>query len=115
MDCSHEEGLSLLRKWLKESTPLYCSLWPLAETKYPSPWRLTGDCWIFEANDKLVLGFSGEAAFEVQLCELGLMKFETPADAMNAGGLDLTMYAAWLSIELPAGLILILAEKAKPN
>jgi hypothetical protein len=74
---------------------------------------MSGDCSIYEISDKLVLTYAPETMLELELRSIASFKFETPADAKREGGIDLSIYTSWLSVELPAGLVLILAEKAK--
>ncbi len=127
MECTYQEGVSLLRKWMYEETELHCWFWaPDNDVKKEAAhiWRLNGKCTIAEVSDKLVLDFSkGMPAafetgitFEARLQSFDGFTFETPADSARWKDTDFSAYASWLTAELPGDVILILAERVdKPD
>lgn len=110
MICSSDEGISLLRKWEKEGADLRCVFWRLGATVSTMPWIVQGKCWVHEASNKLVLGFSDEAACRVLFSSVAKFEFGTPLD-VEALSSELLKYSSWLSIYLSDGLVLMIAEK----
>jgi hypothetical protein len=114
MICSFDEGISLLKKWQQEDTPLQCVFHLKGVPVESIPWVVRGMCWVQEVSYRLRVRFSDAAAFDALITPNIRFNFETPADTAGLPAVDLTMYTSWLTVDLSIGVILMLAEKA-PN
>jgi hypothetical protein len=54
---------------------LHSSFWPLGDATSPAPWRMSGDRAIYEVSDKLVLSYTPEVMFELELQASASFKF----------------------------------------